>query len=98
MPTPPNTTAEVELRPAEGGVEVLVRDLGPGVADAELDRIFEPFHRVEEARERSRGGVGLGLAIARRAIAAHGGSLRPEGGLEVIAFLPTTDAHPAETR
>ena len=100
--TPPNTTAEVELRPAEGGVEVLVRDLGPGVADAELDRIFEPFHRVEEARERSRGGVGLGLAIARRAIAAHGGSLRaparPEGGLEVIAFLPTTDAHPAETR
>ena len=98
--TPPDTTVEVELRRLEGGVEVVVRDRGPGVADDELERIFEPFHRVEEARERSSGGIGLGLAIARRAIVAHGGSLRArarsEGGLEVVAFLPITDPRDPE--
>lgn len=94
--TPPDASVEVELRRAEGGFEVVVRDRGPGVADADLERIFEPFHRVEEARERSSGGVGLGLAIARRAVAAHGGTLRARarqgGGLEVVAFLPIAEA------
>ena len=98
--TPPDTTVEVDLQPAEGGVEVVVRDRGPGVADADLEKIFEPFHRVEEARERVKGGVGLGLAIARRAIAAHGGTLRARqrsgGGLEVVAFLPISDVQSAE--
>ena len=98
--TPPDTTVEVELRRLEGGVEVVVRDRGPGVADDDLERIFEPFHRVEEARERSSGGIGLGLAIARRAIVAHGGSLRARarsgGGLEVVAFLPIVDPRDTE--
>ncbi len=91
--TPTGTTVGVELRPDETGVEVVVRDHGPGVADADLERIFEPFHRVDEARERAGGGVGLGLAIARRAIRAHGGEIsaanHPEGGLVVTVKLPS---------
>ncbi len=95
--TPSGTTVEVCLRSIETGVEVVIRDHGPGVAEVDLERIFEPFHRVDEARERSSGGVGLGLAIARRAIEAHGGILsagvHPDGGLEVLAFLPISDSH-----
>jgi two-component system sensor histidine kinase CpxA len=71
---------------------ITVRDRGPGVPEAELDRVFEPFHRVSEARERSSGGVGLGLAITRRAVEWHGGSVaatnHPDGGLEVTLRLP----------
>jgi len=95
--TPSGTTVEVELRRKDSGVEVVIRDHGPGVGDAELEWIFEPFHRVDEARERVSGGVGLGLAIARRAIEAHGGTLsaraHADGGLEVVAFLPISDNH-----
>ena len=95
--TPEGTKVEVELRRETGMVEISVRDHGPGVADADLDRIFEPFCRVDEARERASGGVGLGLAIARRATEAHGGTLsaraNAEGGLEVVATLPTPDGH-----
>jgi len=95
--TPTGTTVEVELRTVDGGVEVAVRDHGPGVGDTELERIFEPFHRVDEARERSSGGVGLGLAIARRAIEAQSGTLsagtHADGGLEVVAFIPIPDDH-----
>jgi signal transduction histidine kinase len=96
--TPSGTTVEVCLRSVETGVEVVIRDHGPGVAEDDLERIFEPFHRVDEARERASGGVGLGLAIARRAIEVHGGTLgaraHTEGGLEVVAFLPVEDPHP----
>ena len=68
-----------------------VRDRGPGVAADQLGRIFEPFYRVAEARERSSGGAGLGLAIAARVIRAHGGSIaaiRAEPGLAVTMTLP----------
>ncbi len=75
-----------------GAAVITVRDRGPGVPEAELDRVFEPFHRVSEARERESGGVGLGLAITRRAVEWHGGSVaasnHPEGGLEVSIRLP----------
>jgi signal transduction histidine kinase len=70
-----------------------VRDQGPGVDPAMLERIFEPFFRVDSARARSSGGVGLGLAIARRAVEAHGGRVwaenAPQGtGLIVRIRLP----------
>jgi len=69
-----------------------VRDHGPGVAEAELARIFEPFYRTDNARTRSSGGTGLGLAIASRAIQRHRGSIAarnaPGGGLEVEISLP----------
>lgn len=74
-------------------IEVTVRDHGPGVPEKELTLIFEPFYRVEAAREhRSRGGEGLGLAIAARAITLHGGTIGAanlsDGGLLVTARLP----------
>jgi two-component system sensor histidine kinase CpxA len=71
---------------------VTVRDHGPGVPVDMLARLFEPFVRVSEARERASGGYGLGLAIARKAIRAHGGEVfarnEPSGGLAVVVALP----------
>jgi two-component system sensor histidine kinase CpxA len=79
-------TVQVQDPPA-----VVVRDHGPGVPESELERIFEPFHRVAEARGRDSGGDGIGLAITSRVMRAHGGSASarncPGGGLEVrLAF------------
>jgi two-component system sensor histidine kinase CpxA len=89
----------------ETQVEVTVSDSGPGVPEKELGAIFEPFYRVDAAREhRSAGGEGLGLAIAARAAALHGGSInarnRDGGGLMVTVSLPElarepSQAHPA---
>ncbi|HET9109121.1 MAG TPA: ATP-binding protein, partial [Steroidobacteraceae bacterium] len=65
-------------------IEVAVRDHGPGVPERDLKLIFEPFYRVDAARDRAGGGEGLGLAIAARAITLHGGSIEahnvPGGG------------------
>jgi signal transduction histidine kinase len=57
------------------GQTLTVRDHGEGVPEALLGSIFEPFFRVGEDRRRASGGVGLGLAIARRAVLLHGGSI-----------------------
>jgi signal transduction histidine kinase len=69
-----------------------VSDQGPGVPAAELERIFEPFHRVAESRTRESGGDGIGLAITARVMAAHGGTAVAEnaaaGGLRVTLRLP----------
>ena len=71
---------------------ISVRDQGPGVPDAELERVFEPFYRVESSRNRDSGGTGLGLSIARDVAQAHGGSLTLRnlagGGLEALLALP----------
>ena len=71
---------------------VRVRDHGPGVPPEALEHLFKPFFRVEKARDRNTGGVGLGLAITYRAIRSHGGSVEarnhPEGGLEVRLCVP----------
>ena len=67
-------------------VKILVRDHGGGVPDGELKNLFKPFYRIGEARERSTGGIGLGLAIADRAIAAHDGTIAAKNvgdGLEI---------------
>jgi two-component system sensor histidine kinase CpxA len=77
---------------ANDEIHVLVRDTGPGIAEAHIERIFEPFYRVDEARSRSSGGHGLGLAIAASAVRRHGGRIsasnREQGGLEVRVVLP----------
>jgi signal transduction histidine kinase len=69
-----------------------VRDEGPGLPAEELERVFEPFYRVESSRNRDTGGTGLGLSIARDIAQAHGGSLvlhnLPERGLEAVLTLP----------
>jgi two-component system, OmpR family, sensor kinase len=73
-------------------VSILIRDGGPGVPAKDLERIFEPFYRVAESRDRDTGGEGIGLAITAQVMKAHGGSAsaanRREGGLEVRLSLP----------
>jgi two-component system sensor histidine kinase CpxA len=69
---PAGTTVEVAVK----GRSILVRDSGPGVPEQDLSRIFDPFYRVENDRNRSSGGAGLGLAIARRAVELHKGIIR----------------------
>ena len=71
---------------------IRVRDEGPGIPEEELERVFEPFYRLESSRNRDTGGSGLGLSIARDLIQAHGGSLilrnLPVRGLEAVITLP----------
>jgi signal transduction histidine kinase len=78
--------------PAAGMISVIVEDDGPGIPPEHLDRVFEPFHRVESSRNRETGGVGLGLPIARNILRAHGGDVtlanRPMGGVRVSVLLP----------
>jgi two-component system sensor histidine kinase CpxA len=92
--SPPGGAVEVGVarRESDGAAAaIVIRDHGPGVPDGELERIFEPFHRVAESRDRDSGGEGIGLAITSRVMKAHGGSARaanhPGGGLEVILEL-----------
>jgi signal transduction histidine kinase len=78
--------------PVDGMVEVEIEDNGPGIPAAEIGRVFEPFHRLEQSRNRETGGVGLGLPIARNMLRAHGGDVvlsnRPRGGLKALVTLP----------
>ncbi len=90
---------EVHLAVDESTTRTLsleIRDHGPGVAEADLVRIFEPFYRTDAARARSSGGTGLGLAIARRAIVNHGGTIvaanADGGGLSMRITLPLAAA------
>lgn len=80
-----------EERAQPGWVTVQVRDRGPGVPEKDLARLFEPFVRVGEARDRASGGYGLGLAIADRAVRLFGGEIaarnEPDGGLSVLIRL-----------
>jgi signal transduction histidine kinase len=73
-------------------IEITIDDDGPGIPDAELPRVFQPFYRVEDSRSRDTGGTGLGLAIAQSIVQAHGGELtlanRPGGGLRACIRLP----------
>lgn len=92
--TPPKS--EVDVRMECGGdrriAAIIVRDHGPGVPDAELPKLFQPFYRVANARERTSGGTGLGLAITDRAVRVHGGSVSArnasDGGLLVEIRIP----------
>ena len=72
-------------------VQIRVSDNGPGVPEAELEQVFEPFFRLEKSRSRETGGTGLGLSIARTIVRAHGGEValtnRTEGGLLVTVTL-----------
>jgi len=76
------------------GREILIRieDDGPGIPEADMQTVFEPFRRLETSRNRGTGGSGLGLTIARRVVEQHGGTVRlsnrPGGGLRACARLP----------
>jgi two-component system sensor histidine kinase CpxA len=90
--SPPGASVDVSIARPEGGLEILVRDRGLGVPERDLERIFEPFYRVAESRDRDSGGEGIGLAITAQVMKAHGGSAvaanRQDGGLEVRLRLP----------
>ena len=85
------TSVEVVLDRRDETAVISVRDHGPGVPAEHLDRIFDPFYRVNGDRDRSSGGTGLGLSIARRAVELHQGDLRAKNsspGLTVEIQLP----------
>jgi len=82
---------DIRLGDEPEGIALQVRDYGPGVPAAKLDRIFDAFYRVEESRDSSEGGVGLGLSIVRRVVLLHRGTVEAENaspGLLVRIFLP----------
>ncbi len=88
---PEGTPVEVKLATDHDDAEISVRDYGPGVPEAELPKIFKPFFRVDESRDSSTGGVGLGLAIAHRAVTVHHGTMTAKNagpGLLVSIELP----------
>jgi signal transduction histidine kinase len=81
----------VALRRGEAGVELEVRDFGPGVDPAQLVHLTEPFYRTDGARQRATGGVGLGMYLCRLVAEAHGGRLavrNAQPGLAVSVWLP----------
>lgn len=77
-------------------VTIAVRDRGPGIPEESLEKVFEPFFRLETSRNRGTGGTGLGLAISRQLAAAMGAQLtlrnHPEGGLEARFVLPSRNS------
>lgn len=83
---------QVRLQAAEGMAEIVIEDRGPGIPPADLERVFDPFVRLETSRSRETGGTGLGLSIARAIVAAQGGTLalenRAGGGLRAVLRLP----------
>jgi signal transduction histidine kinase len=86
------TRARARLSAADGRVDFVVEDDGPGLPEDQLERVFAPFYRVETSRSRDTGGVGLGLAVARDVARAHGGEVMlanmPGGGLRATLSLP----------
>jgi signal transduction histidine kinase len=86
--------ARLALTATPESAVITIDDDGPGIPEADLERMFEPFARGEISRNRETGGSGLGLAIARSVIRAHGGVIsmanRDKGGLRVKISLPNT--------
>jgi two-component system sensor histidine kinase CpxA len=92
---PRNTSVDVDLTKSAAAALVTVRDYGPGVPPEALTRIFDPFYRVDSDRNRASGGLGLGLAIARRSVELHKGKLSAQNanpGLLVTIQLPLAPA------
>lgn len=84
--------ATIKVADSADRLQICIRDEGPGIPENELERVFEPFHRLEVSRSRDTGGTGLGLSIARNIARAHGGDIvlrnLPQGGLEAVLTLP----------
>lgn len=87
--------ARVSVRLSGEFCNILVDDDGPGIPESEIERVFEPFARLEGSRSRETGGYGLGLSIARLVARAHGGDVtlanREGGGLQAVFSLPLSE-------
>jgi signal transduction histidine kinase len=87
-----NAPIRLHLEPAEGGAVLRVQDQGIGIAPEDQPRVFTPFFRTDRSRARDTGGVGLGLALSKRIVEAHGGRItlqsRPGEGTTVAVFIP----------
>lgn len=85
-------TAEIELEAVDGVAQVTVMDRGPGIPEADMEKVFSPFFRRDDSRNRNVEGAGLGLAIARTVVERHGGRIllqgRIGGGLVATILLP----------
>jgi signal transduction histidine kinase len=99
----PTDAIEVEARrgppgPAAEPLVIRVRDRGIGIPEEDLPRVFEPFFRTDRSRARATGGVGLGLAIARRVLEAHGAAIwvesSPHEGTRFTIEIPQHAAQP----
>jgi len=85
--------ATVSVQESAGLLTLHIQDAGPGMPSEELERVFDPFYRLEASRSRATGGTGLGLGIARNILRTHGGDVvlhnLPQGGLDAVVTLPT---------
>jgi len=93
--SPAGGTVAVEVKlQNDGGTLIRISDEGGGVPAQQLEKIFEPFYRVADARDRRSGGTGIGLAISQRSIKRHQGTInacnRQNGGLQVTITLPSS--------
>jgi signal transduction histidine kinase len=89
--SPEQSSLDVSLIEDSDAANIAIRDYGPGVPEDTLERIFDPFFRVEEARDALGGGSGLGLSIAKRAVHVHHGTITAENaspGLRLQINLP----------
>jgi two-component system sensor histidine kinase CpxA len=90
--SPPDSEIVVSTLASDSEFRIIIDDNGPGVPEAALDKLFQPFARVGQSRDRVSGGFGLGLAITGRNLLAHGGQVyaqnRDVGGLRVVLGLP----------
>jgi len=88
------TPPEIELRRESHAFVVVVRDRGPGIPENALGSVFLPYYRAEKSRNRTTGGVGLGLTVAQAIVQGHGGEIvlrnAPDGGLAAWVILPLT--------
>ncbi|MDB6085025.1 MAG: integral rane sensor signal transduction histidine kinase [Gammaproteobacteria bacterium] len=86
------TVPDIELTREGTAFVVAVQDRGPGIPMSALDSVFHPYHRLDKSRNRSTGGVGLGLTVAQAIVQGHGGEIilrnRLGGGLEARVILP----------
>ncbi len=96
--SPPGGGVRLSLAVRGAWAEVAVEDEGPGISPEDLERVFEPFYRADPSRSREGGGSGLGLAVVKHLVLAHGGTVwaerRPQGGTRFVVRLPIPAAPP----